>query len=203
MCIGIFMPWHTRMFSIQIDGKYFNFYVSLVILRLENCFGMRISGMWNVTNSCVFACCSEYMDASIEIDCKCSLTHVFLFLVPLVIAQKLKSLVRRTSAHREIHIECFDYSLSYSWYSSDLYFILCVCMVTCVVKHTQCVEPPSSPCQAGSAGPDGGPCTQCVAGKYKIATDPGVAACAKCGENTYKVEFSKVSSFLHLPYDIL
>jgi len=47
-------------------------------------------------------------------------------------------------------------------------------------------EPPPSPCQAGSAGPDGGPCTQCVAGKYKIATDPGVAACTKCSQDTYK-----------------
>jgi len=57
------------------------------------------SGMRNVTNLCVLACGLEYMDAFIKIECKC-FTHCFLVFPPLLIAQKLKSLVCRTSARR-------------------------------------------------------------------------------------------------------
>ena len=38
-------------------------------------------------------------------------------------------------------------------------------------------------CNAGFTGPDGGSCTNCVAGKYKINT--GSAACTDCGAGTY------------------
>jgi len=38
-------------------------------------------------------------------------------------------------------------------------------------------------CTAGSTGPDGGPCTECVAGKYKIAS--GDSACSNCGKGKY------------------
>ena len=36
----------------------------------------------------------------------------------------------------------------------------------------------SCACNSGSTGPDGGPCTSCVAGKYKVVTGSG--ACADC-----------------------
>jgi len=36
-----------------------------------------------------------------------------------------------------------------------------------------------SPCNAGYTGPNGGPCTACVAGTYK--TSPGSSSCAACG----------------------
>ena len=39
-------------------------------------------------------------------------------------------------------------------------------------------------CNAGYTGPDGGTCTACVAGKYKIST--GAAACSNCPANTYQ-----------------
>jgi len=38
-------------------------------------------------------------------------------------------------------------------------------------------------CNAGYAGPGGGPCSPCVAGTYKIAS--GTEACASCGAGTY------------------
>jgi hypothetical protein len=38
-------------------------------------------------------------------------------------------------------------------------------------------------CNLGFTGPNGGTCTACVAGKYKIVT--GAAACTDCGANTY------------------
>ena len=43
-----------------------------------------------------------------------------------------------------------------------------------------CISPA---CNAGYTGPSGGPCTACVAGKYKIAT--GSAVCTDCGAGTY------------------
>ena len=43
-----------------------------------------------------------------------------------------------------------------------------------------CINPA---CNAGYTGPDGGTCTACVAGKYKIAT--GSAACTDCATGTY------------------
>ena len=38
-------------------------------------------------------------------------------------------------------------------------------------------------CNAGFTGPNGGPCTACVAGKYK--TTSGITACIDCGAGTY------------------
>jgi hypothetical protein len=45
------------------------------------------------------------------------------------------------------------------------------------VKGTSCT------CNAGSTGPNGGPCEPCVAGKYKTLT--GTATCTNCGAGTY------------------
>jgi hypothetical protein len=41
----------------------------------------------------------------------------------------------------------------------------------------------SASCNAGYTGPDGGPCSACVAGKYKTAS--GSAGCTSCGVGTY------------------
>jgi hypothetical protein len=41
----------------------------------------------------------------------------------------------------------------------------------------------SCTCNAGFSGPDGGPCTACVTGKYKTLT--GTATCTDCGAGTY------------------
>jgi hypothetical protein len=38
-------------------------------------------------------------------------------------------------------------------------------------------------CNAGSTGPNGGPCAACVAGKFKTLT--GIATCTDCGAGTY------------------
>jgi syndecan 4 len=38
-------------------------------------------------------------------------------------------------------------------------------------------------CNRGFTGPDGGPCTVCVAGKYKTTT--GSVVCTDCGAGTY------------------
>jgi hypothetical protein len=45
------------------------------------------------------------------------------------------------------------------------------------VKGTSCT------CNAGSTGPNGGPCEPCLAGKYKTLT--GTATCTNCGAGTY------------------
>ncbi len=46
-----------------------------------------------------------------------------------------------------------------------------------------CTAAASCPCNVGYTGPNGGVCTACVAGKYKIAT--GTAACTDCAAGTY------------------
>jgi hypothetical protein len=47
-------------------------------------------------------------------------------------------------------------------------------------------------CDPGYTGPHGGPCTQCVAGKYKAAY--GSAACDNCNAGTYSTTVGAVSS---------
>lgn len=46
-------------------------------------------------------------------------------------------------------------------------------------------------CKLGHTGPDGGPCTACVAGKYKDVV--GAAACELCGSNTYNPDSASES----------
>jgi len=53
-------------------------------------------------------------------------------------------------------------------------------------KATDCT------CNAGAQGPDAGPCTLCVAGKYKI--DSGNALCADCLENHYSAAVGATSN---------
>ena len=72
------------------------------------------------------------------------------------------------------------------------------------VDHTECTECSSnaiSPagsdeiqdcvCAAGFTGPEGGPCTECDAGKYKIAT--GNAACSNCIAGQYSTAIGATS----------
>ena len=53
-------------------------------------------------------------------------------------------------------------------------------------NETDCI------CQPGSSGFDGGPCTRCVAGKYKIV--PGVAACENCSADTFSATVGATSN---------
>ena len=54
-----------------------------------------------------------------------------------------------------------------------------------------CVSAASVPCNAGYTGPNGGPCTECVAGKYKTTT--GSAVCTACGPGKYSSTLSSTS----------
>jgi hypothetical protein len=47
-------------------------------------------------------------------------------------------------------------------------------------------------CNAGWTGPDGGTCTACVSGKYKVLT--GSALCTDCGAETYSTTASSTCS---------
>jgi len=50
-------------------------------------------------------------------------------------------------------------------------------------------------CNAGSTGPDGGNCTQCEAGKYKVAS--GDAACTICSAGQYLTAVGATSNVCH------
>jgi len=52
-----------------------------------------------------------------------------------------------------------------------------VCVVLVLVARASCI------CNTGYTGPDAGPCSACVAGKYKAAS--GSASCASCGIRTF------------------
>ena len=59
----------------------------------------------------------------------------------------------------------------------------CPASTTSPIASTSSTACISLACNAGYTGPDGGVCSPCVAGKYKIAT--GSAACTNCGTGTY------------------
>lgn len=59
----------------------------------------------------------------------------------------------------------------------------CPTGTTSVNGTTACVGAESTSCNQGYTGPDGGPCTACDTGKYKVAT--GDAACTDCASGKY------------------
>jgi hypothetical protein len=92
-----------------------------------------------------------------------------------------------------------------AWPESELPCTPCPAGTTCAVGDCtyadHCV--PGPPCDAGYTGPDGGPCTACVAGLYKSATgsdpcedcapgtysDTAAVTCTACPAGTYKPEY--------------
>ena len=70
--------------------------------------------------------------------------------------------------------------------------VTCPTGTTSPIASTSSAACISPACNAGYTGPSGGPCTACVAGKYKIAS--GSAACTDCAANTFSSVTGATSS---------